>query len=52
MIIENPNRIFDNDSAFDEIIIEDFAANEMQDLIEMENISPYDFMKDDNNNNI
>lgn len=50
-IMENPNKIYDNDSAFSEISdetdvsISDFLDQEMQDLEEMENISPYDFME-------
>ena len=50
-IMKNPNKIYDNDSAFSEISdktdvsISDFLDQEMQDLEEMENISPYDFME-------
>lgn len=50
-IMENPNKIYDNDSAFSEISdetdvsISDFLDQEMQDLEEMENISPYDFIE-------
>lgn len=46
MVIENPNRIFDENSAFDEIITETNNF-EKKDFMEMENISPYDFMDND-----
>ncbi len=56
-IIENPNMIFDMSSAFQEILIddkydnlenigiEDFENSEKNMITEMENITPYDFMK-------
>ncbi len=54
-VIENPNIIFDQFSAFKEIKeenignvdISDFLSNEEIDINEMENISPYDFLDDE-----